>query len=76
MWRITLITFYKLEYYIKKNHIKKYQISRATGISSRTLSNMSANKSITMETLNKLCNYLKCKPEDIMEYTSEEDLKK
>lgn len=71
-----MFTFYKLDYLLKKKNIKKYQITKDTGISSRTLSNMSANKSITTDTLDKLCKYLHCKPEDIMEYEVDAEDKK
>ena len=66
-----MFTFYKLEYLLRKKKIKKYQISKDTGISSRTLSNMYSNKSVTTYTLDKLCKYLHCRPDDIMEYEVE-----
>lgn len=63
-----MIVYYKFYDYIKRNHIKIKDIINETGISSATLANLGANKSVTTETIGKLCNYLKCQPSDIMEY--------
>lgn len=50
--------------------LKISKISEETGISRTTLTNLYYRKSkyITFETLDKLCNYLACSIEDIIEY--------
>lgn len=63
-----MIVYYKFYDYIKRNHIKLKDIINKTGISSATLANLGSNKSVTTETIGKLCNYLQCQPGDIMEY--------
>ena len=63
-----MIVFYKFFDYIRRKHIKQKDIINGTGISSATLANMKANKGISTETLSKLCAYLKCNPQDIMEF--------
>ena len=63
-----LIVYYKFYDYIKRRKIKIKDIINNTGISSATLANLGTNKSVTTETIGKLCSYLKCQPADIMEY--------
>ena len=63
-----LIVFYRFSDYINRKNIKIKDIIRDTGISSATISNLRKNRSVTIETIDKLCEYLKCKPEDILEY--------
>lgn len=67
-----MIVFYKFSDYINRRKIKIKDIIQATGISSATLANMRNNKSVTIETIDKLCEYLKCQPGDIMERIDEE----
>lgn len=69
-----MIVFYRFLDYIKRHKIKRKDIIRDTGISSATLANMSANKGVSTETIAKLCEYLKCQPEEIMEYIVEEKI--
>ena len=70
-----LIVFYKFHNYIKRRKIKVKDIIANTGISSATMANLSNNKGIGTETINKLCCYLKCQPGDIMEYEETEEIK-
>lgn len=53
------------------------EISRATGISRPTLTNIyyRRTKGIDFETLDKLCAYLQCGVEDILEYTRDTEEK-
>lgn len=68
-----MIVFYRFSDYIKRNNIKRTDIIRETGISSATLANMSANKGVSTETIGKLCSYLKCQPEQIMEFINDKE---
>ncbi len=63
-----LIVYYKFYDYIKRRKIKIKDIINDTRISSATLANLGANKSVTTDTIGKLCSYLKCQPSDIMEF--------
>ena len=63
-----MIVFYKFFDYIRRKNIKQKDIIKNIGISSATLANMKANKGISTETISKLCAYLKCQPQDIMEF--------
>ena len=63
-----MIVYYKFYDYIKRRKIKIKDIINHTGISSATLANLGTNKSVTTDTIGKLCRYLKCQPSDIMEF--------
>lgn len=63
-----MIVYYKFYDYIKRRKIKIKDIIKHTGISSATLANLGANKSVTTDTIGKLCCYLKCQPSEIMEF--------
>lgn len=67
-----MIVYYKFYDYIKRKNIKIKDIINNTGLSSATLANLGTNKSVTTDTIGKLCNYLKCQPCDIMEFEKKE----
>lgn len=52
--------------------ISTYTLIEKYGINSRTINNMKHNKGITVYTLERLCNILNCKPNDILEFISDE----
>ena len=70
-----MIVYYKFYDYIKRRKIKIKDIINHTGISSATLANLGTNKSVTTDTIGKLCSYLKCQPSDIMEFEETEEIK-
>ena len=70
-----MIVFYKFYNYIKRRKIKVKDIIANTGISSATMANLSNNRGVGTETINKICQYLKCQPGDIMEYEEMEEMK-
>lgn len=63
-----MIVYYKFYDYIKRKNIKIKDILVGTGISSATIASLSGNKSVTTDTIGKLCKYLNCQPYDIMEF--------
>jgi len=48
--------------------ITKYMLIYKLGFSAYTITNLRKNKSITMNTLEKLCKVLSCSPNDIVEF--------
>lgn len=46
----------------------KTELRLRTGISSATLAKISKNEYISMEALDKICNVLECKIEDVIEH--------
>ena len=51
---------------LQKKSLKKTDLLELTGMSSRTLAKLSANESVTVETLAKLCEVLGCPVEEIL----------
>lgn len=50
-----------------------YTLTRKHGISNGTMTKLKHNQSLTTNTLDKLCQILKCKIEDICEYVASYD---
>ena len=63
-----MIIFNKLWETMEKKGISTYKLREACGIDSKTIRRLKANDNIETKTLNKLCEALDCKIEDIMEY--------
>ncbi|EGV09308.1 helix-turn-helix domain-containing protein [Streptococcus constellatus subsp. pharyngis] len=52
---------------MKDKDISQYRLLKS-GIDNKTLDSLKKNKNITLLTLEKLCNILDCKPNDIIEF--------
>ena len=65
-----MITYEKLWKRMKEQGITQYRL-HIEGISNSTLTRLKRNKSVNMETIDKLCNILQCDVGDIMEYKEE-----
>ena len=66
-----MIRFDKLWVTMKEKNISTYQLREKCGIDSKTIRRLRANENMETKTLDKLCSVLKCKLEDIAEYTEE-----
>ena len=51
---------------MEKKGITQYQLIKKYGISTGTLDCLRKNRSITVYTIEKLCNVLECTPNDIL----------
>lgn len=67
---ITIISFEPLWQTMKDKDISQYRLLKS-GIDNKTLDSLKKNKNITLLTLEKLCNILDCKPNDIIEFIPE-----
>lgn len=56
-----------LKQLIDKN-IKKKDIIKATGITGATLARLNTSKYVSLEVIDKLCNYLDCSICDVVEH--------
>lgn len=65
----------KLSEITGRKRIKMSEISRMTGIGYSTIQRLYNNQvnRIEFDVLNKLCNYLECSPNDILEFTPDKD---
>ncbi len=66
-----MIIFDKLWVTMKEKNISTYQLRENCGIDSKTIRRLKANENIETKTINKLCEFLNCRIEDIAEYIKE-----
>lgn len=68
---------FNLRVLMAKHDINMVELSKATGISRQAISKMVNNqlKLIDLDILNKLCEFFKCLPGDILEYVPMPDNK-
>lgn len=55
--------------------LKKTELRKAIGISMSTLAKMGKNEYVSMDVINRICEYLKVQPGDIIEYIEEKERK-
>lgn len=67
------IKYYKLFDIMQRRELSKTQICESVGISSATMAKLSAHKPVNMEIINRLCEYLKVQPGEILEFVSDEE---
>ena len=66
-----MISYAPLWRTMKDKGVTKYCLIYKMGFSAYTITNLKRNKSITMNTLEKLCKVLGCTPNDIIEFTED-----
>lgn len=64
------ITFYRLWDRMNRAGKKKKDLKEI--LSPATINKLTKNEIVTTETISKLCAYLNCQPEDILEFTPDE----
>ena len=66
-----MIVFDKLWKTMEQKGISTYILRERCGIDSKTVRRLKANENIETKTLDKLCDALDCKIEDIIEYVKD-----
>lgn len=66
-----MISYNPLWATMENRKITTYTLIYKYNINPRTINNLKHNKSITMYTLESLCNILDCTPNDIVEFEKE-----
>ena len=64
-----MFKFDKLFSTMDKKGISSYKLREECGIDSKTIRRLKANQNIEMKTLDKICDFLDCKIEDVVEFT-------
>lgn len=54
---------------MEKQKISTYTLIEKYGLNPRTINNLKHNRGITVYTLERLCNILNCTPNDVLEFT-------
>ena len=65
--------YYKLFDVLNRREITKTKMRLDIGISTRTLAKISNHEYISMEVLDKICEYLKLQPGEIIEHNSDNE---
>ena len=67
------ISYKKLWKLLIDKDMTKKALMQATGISKSTMDKMSRGENISLEVLDRICNYFECSISDIMEHVSSSD---
>ena len=63
-----MIVFNKLGNYLKANNMKYIDLQRQIKLSPSVVASFQKNRNVTTETINKICEFLKVQPNEIMEW--------
>lgn len=63
---ISMISYEPLWETLKKKNVSKYALVTKYGFSNGTIDRLRANEHISTHTIEKLCDILDCKPNDIL----------
>ena len=63
-----MISYKPLFKLLIERDMTKTQLRLGVGFSTATLAKMSKNEYVSMEVINSICAYLKCRVEDVIEY--------
>lgn len=69
-----MIKYYKLLDMLNRKSMTKEELRQKIGISSATMSKISAHKLVSLDVIDKICNVLNCQPGDIIEHIPDEKL--
>lgn len=61
---------------LEDKNMSKEDLKRATGMSSATIAKLGKDENINMNSLDKICQVLECKVEDVIEFIPEDRSKK
>lgn len=68
---VHLVSYEPLWQTMQKKNITTYTLINKYNINPRTVNNLKHNRSITMYTLERLCDILECTPNDIVRFEKE-----
>ncbi len=66
-----MISYEPLWKTMKEKGVTTYTLIYKLGFSPNTIQNLKRNRSITAYTLEKLCSFLECTPNDVIEFINE-----
>lgn len=71
-----MILYNKLSDYLKKKNLRWIDLQKELNLSPTVVAKFQKNRNCTTETINKVCEYLKVQPGDIMEWISDAEYEK
>ena len=69
-----MFKFEKLFSTMDKKGVSTYRLREECGIDSKTVRRLKANQNIEMKTLDRICSFLDCKIEDVVEFIKDQFL--
>lgn len=67
-----MISYEPLWKTMKEKKVSQYKLIK-NGIDAKTLDSIKKNGNITLLTLEKLCNIISCTPNDVIEFTNDQE---
>ena len=71
-----MIVYNKLGDYLKSQNMKYIDLQKALGLSPSMTAKFTKNRTISTDTLNKVCEYLQVQPSEIMEWIPDSEYEK
>ena len=71
-----MIVYNKLSDYLKAKNMKYIDIQRELELSPSVIARFQKNRSVTTDTLNRICEYLHVQPSEIMEWIPDSEYEK
>ena len=71
-----MIVYDKLGDYLKSQNMKYIDLQNALGLSPSMTAKFTKNRTISTDTLNKVCEYLHVQPSEIMEWIQDSEYEK
>ena len=65
---VKMFKFDRLFLTMDKKNVSTYRLREEGGIDSKTVRRLRANENIEMKTLDRICSFLDCKIEDVVEF--------
>ena len=62
------VKYDKLFKELKKRNMKDIELTRAAGFSGNIMTRIRRNEYVSMESIEKICNVLKCKVDDVLKF--------
>jgi DNA-binding Xre family transcriptional regulator len=69
------VSYNKLFKLLIDKELKKTEFAKAVGISANTMAKLSHNETVSMDVIVKICRYLRCSVDDIMDILPETKIK-
>lgn len=68
-----MISYKKLGHYLQTHNMKYSDLQKALNLSPTVTAKFQKNRTISTDTLNKVCEFLKIQPSDIMEWIPDKE---
>jgi putative transcriptional regulator len=64
-------SYKRLRHILVERNMEPVDLRRATGLARNTMTSINADRSVSLDTIATICEYLGCRIEDVVEFTEE-----